>query len=320
MPPRRSSPVRRAAAAAAALLAAVAGAAALLWAVLPSAEGVGARVPRSTALIEQRRAEARRAGRPFRADLRPVPLERISPRLAEAVVASEDASFFGHGPFDFREIQKAVGESVERRRLGRGASTLTQQLAKNLWFGTERSLLRKAKEAVLAVKLERALPKRRILWLYLNVVEWGDGVFGAEAAARARFGTSAAALTTAQAAVLAALLPAPRRCDLANPSTWLRRRARRVTDLLLASGHISAEEHAHASAELERILAGPRPLRDEDEPPEEEEPEATPPPLPTAGAVPPPTAAASADSPRGASPTAGAPAAPPLPATPIEPP
>jgi monofunctional biosynthetic peptidoglycan transglycosylase len=220
--------------------------------------------------VEQRRAEARKAGRPFAPEIRFVPLEQISPRLAEAVVLAEDASFFDHGPFDFREMQRALEKNVDRRRWVRGASTITQQLAKNLYLGTEKTLARKVKEAVLALKLERSLGKRRILALYLNVAEWGDGVFGAEAAAGARFGVPASALTTAQAAVLAAMLPAPRRADLARPSPWLRSRSRHVLDLLLEYGRIRPGEHAHASAELERILAGAALPGDEDaEPPEE---------------------------------------------------
>jgi len=224
-------------------------------------------MPRTTALVEQRRLEAHRARRPFQPDMRPLPLERISPYLVHAVVLSEDARFFGHGPFDLAEIEEAVGRDLKARRFARGASTLTQQLARNLYLGTEKSLLRKAREAVLAVKLERALSKRRILALYLNVAEWGDGIFGAEAAARRRFGCSAATLDPAQSAALAAMLPAPRRCDLMKPSRWLRQRARRTLDAMLASRALDAAEHAHASAELERILAGPAPEGDGGEEP-----------------------------------------------------
>jgi monofunctional biosynthetic peptidoglycan transglycosylase len=240
-----------------------------LWVATPDVDSLRAGSPRTTALVEQRRVEARAAGRPFDARLRPVPLERISPRLVEAVILSEDAGFFGHGPFDLGELRQALGQSLEAGRLVRGASTLTQQLAKNLFLGTERSLWRKAREAVLAVKLERALGKRRILALYLNVAEWGDGVFGAEAAARDRFGVAASGLDIAQATVLAAMLPAPRKADLAAPSPWLARRSRRVLDLLLEQGRVTPEEHAHASAELERILAGPSAGGEDAEPPEE---------------------------------------------------
>ncbi len=270
MPARRPRLRTRLALAAAALLALGAAALAWLWVGLPDPGGLASKPPRTTALVEQRRAEARKAGRPFAPEIRFVPLEQISPRLAEAVVLAEDAGFFDHGPFDFREMQRALEKNVDRRRWVRGASTITQQLAKNLYLGTEKTLARKVKEAVLALKLERSLGKRRILALYLNVAEWGDGVFGAAAAAGARFGVPASALTTAQAAVLAAMLPAPRRADLARPSPWLRSRSRHVLDLLLEYGRIGPGEHAHASAELERILAGAALPGDEDaEPPEE---------------------------------------------------
>ena len=200
--------------------------------------------------MEQRRAEARAQGRALRIHQSWVGLERISPALVNAVLVSEDARFYAHGAFDWTEVEAAADDSLRSGRALRGASTLTQQLAKNLWLGTERSAWRKAKEAVLAVKLERSVPKRRILSLYLNVAEWGDGVFGAEAAARTRFGVAAADLTSAQAALLAAMLPAPRRADLAHPSRWLARRARRVLDRLLEAGQIDAVEHARADGEL----------------------------------------------------------------------
>jgi monofunctional biosynthetic peptidoglycan transglycosylase len=252
-------------AATAALLALGAGG---LWLALPDPRPLARENPRTTAVVEQRRAEARRARRAFRVRQVWTPLDRISPRLVQAVLVSEDASFYAHDGFDLREMQAAAEDSLASGKKLRGASTLTQQLAKNLWLGTERSAWRKAKEAVLTVKLERALPKRRIVALYLNVAEWGDGVFGAEAAAREHFGVTAADLSTAQAAVLAAMLPAPRQTDLARPSRWLASRSRRIVDRLLAAGRIDAAEHAHASAELERILAG---AAGAEEPPAESE-------------------------------------------------
>jgi len=239
---------------------------ALPFLVTPSAEPLRRENPRSTALMERRRAEAQ--GRAYRAAQQWVPLDRIAPHLASAVLISEDASFYSHSGFDWTELRLAAGQGWQKGRLGRGASTLTQQLAKNLWLGTERSLWRKAKEAALAVKLERALPKRRILALYLNVVEWGEGVFGAEAAARRWFGVPASDLSPAQAVVLASMLPAPRQADLARPPRWLARRTRRLLDRMQVVGRLSAEEHARAAAELERILAGPQGDAAE-EPPEE---------------------------------------------------
>jgi len=262
----------RGAAALLAFLALGALAAALPFLATPSAEPLLQANPRTTALQEQRRAEAR--GRPYRPAQQWVALDRISPHLVSAVIVSEDASFWLHDGFDWTELRIAAAQAWQRGRLGRGASTLTQQLAKNLWLGTERSLWRKAKEAALAVKLERALPKRRILALYLNVVEWGEGLFGAEAAARHWFGVPASALTPAQAVALASMLPAPRQADLTRPPRWLARRSRRLLDRLQQVGKVTAEEHARAAAELERFLAGPQGDPSE-EPPEEEAAAAT---------------------------------------------
>lgn len=138
-----------------------------------------------------------------------VPLERISPWLRRAVVASEDDRFYQHHGFDFELLRQAVERNWKKGRLAAGASTISQQLAKNLWFSPERSLRRKLKEAIMTARLEWWLDKDRILELYLNVVEWGQGIFGAEAAARHYFGKSAAALGKREAAQLAVMLPAP---------------------------------------------------------------------------------------------------------------
>lgn len=139
-----------------------------------------------------------------------VPLERISPHLAAAVIASEDARFFAHHGLDWTEIERAVEEKLNAGRL-RGASTITQQLVRNLFLTTDRSVLRKGVELPLALLAELLLSKHRILELYLNVVEWGPGVFGAEAAARYHYGLAAAGLSREQAARLAAILPSPRK-------------------------------------------------------------------------------------------------------------
>ena len=226
-----------------------------LWVTLPDPAPLARENPRTTALIEQRRAEARARRRGFHVRQAWIGPDRIPPILVQAILASEDANFFGHDGFDWDAIRGAAERDLRAGRFARGASTITQQLAKNLWLGTEKSLWRKAKEAVLAAKLERALSKRRILSLYLNVAEWGPGTFGIEAGARDRFGVAAGALSTAQAVVLASMLPAPRRADLENPSRWLKHRSRRLLDRMRGAGRISVEEHRHASAELERILA-----------------------------------------------------------------
>jgi monofunctional biosynthetic peptidoglycan transglycosylase len=140
-----------------------------------------------------------------------VAYERISAQLKRAVVAAEDAKFVDHEGFDWQAISKAIEKNERRGRVVAGASTISQQLAKNLFLSGERSWLRKGQEAAITWMLESALSKRRILELYLNYAEWGEGVFGAEAAARHHFGVNAAALTAPQAAYLAAILPGPRR-------------------------------------------------------------------------------------------------------------
>lgn len=140
-----------------------------------------------------------------------VPYARISPNLKRAVVAAEDARFLDHEGFDWEAIQKAMTRNERRGRIVAGASTISQQLAKNLFLSGSRSWLRKGQEALITWMLETTMSKRRILELYLNFAEWGEGVFGAEAAARHHFGLSAAALSAEQAAWLAAILPSPRR-------------------------------------------------------------------------------------------------------------
>jgi len=150
-----------------------------------------------------------------------VSYERISGHLKRAVVAAEDARFLDHEGFDWDAIQKAMQKNEQRGRLVAGASTISQQLAKNLFLSGSRSWLRKGQEAAITWMMERTLSKRRILELYLNLAEWGEGVFGAEAAARHHFGVPAAALTPEQAAFLAAILPSPRRYDRGRETPYI---------------------------------------------------------------------------------------------------
>ncbi|MBL37804.1 MAG: monofunctional biosynthetic peptidoglycan transglycosylase [Xanthomonadales bacterium] len=153
-------------------------------------------------------------------DHRPVAPERISRHLALAVVASEDQNFPNHWGFDTREIRRALEEYQQNGQL-RGASTITQQLAKNLYLWPAQSWMRKGIESWFTAWLELCLPKRRILDIYLNIVEFDDGVYGAEAGAQHYFDTSAAALTRSQSALLAAVLPAPKRYNAAAPDAYL---------------------------------------------------------------------------------------------------
>jgi monofunctional glycosyltransferase len=167
--------------------------------------------PATTAFIERYRETERALHRDDRVAWIWVSYTQIAPDLKRAVLVAEDANFFSHHGFDFGEIGKVVDEAMGEGEVRRGASTVTQQLVKNLWLSPSRNPARKVKEAILTWQIERALPKRRILELYLNVVEFGPGIFGAEAAARRYFGKPAAALDPTEAAQLAASLPNPRR-------------------------------------------------------------------------------------------------------------
>ena len=199
--------------------------------------------PVTTSLIEARTNEAQGRGEePKRMQIW-VPLDRISPNLQRAVLAGEDTNFATHGGFDYQAIQKAYDEAMrstaeEAKKEGenddwlpnfpefkRGASTISQQLAKNLYLSSKRSFFRKGQEAILTVFLERQLKKRRILEIYLNVIEWGDGIYGAEAASQYYFHKPASSLNANQAAFLSAMIPNPR--TIFNPKVNPRRVARR---------------------------------------------------------------------------------------------
>jgi monofunctional biosynthetic peptidoglycan transglycosylase len=177
--------------------------------------------PATSAFMDQR-LEALRASNP-KAWLKHqwVPYERISAHLKRAVVAAEDARFLDHEGFDWEAIVQARAKNEQRGRIVAGASTISQQLAKNLFLSGTRSWLRKAEEAVITWMIERTMSKRRILELYLNYAEWGEGVFGAEAAARHHFGVPASALTAEQSAWLAAILPSPRRYERGRTTPYV---------------------------------------------------------------------------------------------------
>jgi len=167
--------------------------------------------PPSTMVQAQRRIEAWIHHKAYTKHQQWIPLARIAPELQHAVVSAEDGRFFQHHGIDWKEVQKVVDQDMEDGRLGRGGSTITQQLVKNLFFTTSRSVVRKAVEFTLAPVAESILPKKRILELYLNVIEWGPGVYGAEAAARSWYGVSAAKVNRDQAVRLAAVIPSPLR-------------------------------------------------------------------------------------------------------------
>jgi monofunctional biosynthetic peptidoglycan transglycosylase len=220
------------------------------YAMLPDVSGLAKENPESTAMMRARAQEAEQEGKKVRFRQHWVGLNRIPSHVVDAVLVSEDASFYQHEGVDWFEVKASVKDAVEKQRAPRGASTLTQQLAKNLYLSEDRSLLRKAKELVIAKRLEESLEKRRILELYLNIAEWGDGVWGIEAAARTHFGRSASKLTVAQGAMLAAMLPAPRQWTPRKQPALLRRRAARLVGRLERSGRITAAQAQQARIEL----------------------------------------------------------------------
>ena len=192
--------------------------------------------PASTAMMEQRASEARSRGEEARRVQTWVPYDRISRNLVRAVLAGEDSRFFDHAGFDWEEMRKALEEDWNSGEFKRGASTISQQLAKNLFLSTSKNPLRKIHEALITKEMEWILGKRRILEIYLNVIEWGDGIYGAEAAARSYFNTSAAAVSADQAAFLSAIIPSPN--GAFNPGTHRRRVERRKNLIVRLMRHV----------------------------------------------------------------------------------
>lgn len=223
---------------------------------LPDVAALRKRNPRSTALMDLRDEENRKRGvRVYREQIW-VPYDSVSEHLKRAILVSEDAAFFSHNGVDFFELKEAFKKDWAEGEFKRGGSTITMQLARNLYLSPSKDPLRKAREIVIAFQLERALSKRRIFEIYLNVVEWGRNIYGAEAASRHYLGKPVAALDAADAATLAALLPSP-----LNPrEKSLLYRRNLILRRMAATNHISA-------AEAERQSQRPLFYRGEEPPP-----------------------------------------------------
>jgi len=202
--------------------------------------------PSSTAFMERRAIEAAREGRTTRRVQQWVPYSDISQSLKRAVLVAEDAAFWEHEGIDVEQIRESIRVSWEQGRAIRGASTITQQLAKNLYLSPSRNPLRKLRELIIVRRLEAALPKARIFEMYLNVIEWGDGIWGADAAARTYFGIPASALNAKQAALLAGAIINPRLHNPASPTARLLRRQRII---LSRMGQLSPEVPASVAVE-----------------------------------------------------------------------
>jgi len=226
-----------------------------LYLTLPDVRVLATTNPGSTAFIEIRRDQAHDAGRSFTLRRRWVPYNRISNHLKRAVIVAEDSAFFEHEGLDYQQIRESIEDSLEDGGAIRGASTITQQLAKNLYLSESRNPTRKLKELILTRRLETALSKRRIFEIYLNSIEWGDGIFGCEAAARAYFGKSAADLGPSEAALMAGAIINPR---VHSPGKPTRRLLRRQQIILGRMGRAAAPaEAAPASPAAEPVAVPP---------------------------------------------------------------
>jgi monofunctional biosynthetic peptidoglycan transglycosylase len=216
--------------------------------------------PKSTAFIDRYQKQAARDKTKPRLRWKWVSDRAISSNLKRAVVVSEDVEFFSHHGFSEKEIHAAIEKAIDQREFPRGASTITQQLAKNLWLSPSRNPLRKVEEAILARQLEKHLTKRRILEIYLNVVEMGPGIYGAEAAAQAYFGKSAASLSAREASSLAASLPRPSKWHPGSGSRSYSRRVARVERMTERASFLSRLVGGRTEEEVLASLPKPAPL------------------------------------------------------------
>lgn len=206
--------------------------------------------PGETALMRQRAAEAQAGGKTYRITQRWIPLSRIPRHVVDAIIVAEDGTFFSHGGIDWFEVRESLEKDIEEGRAARGASTITQQVAKNLFLSTSKDPVRKLKEVIITFLLENELAKERILEIYLNIIEWGPGVFGVEAASEAYFGTGVENLSLDQAARLAAVIPSPLRHRPDGDGRYVLRRREIVLGRMAARSMIHVPGGDTASARL----------------------------------------------------------------------
>lgn len=213
--------------------------------------------PRKTSFMEYREDEWIKQGRKIKTRQIWTPLSKISPYLVKAVLIAEDDKFWSHEGFDFDAIQKAVETDIKRKKFKFGGSTISQQLAKNLYLTPSKNPVRKIKEAILTWRIEKALSKKRILELYLNVAEWGDGIFGIEAASRHYYGKPASDLNPDEAARLASVLPNPRKYSPLGESKYVGNRSRIIYNIMVKRGIVVDEYEDVADDSGRQERAGP---------------------------------------------------------------
>lgn len=220
----------------------------LYLAFIPGVSHLAKENPKKSAMMEYREAEWAAKKKKRKVNQVWVPYSRISPYMAKAAIIAEDDKFWQHEGFDIEAIQKAIEKDLKAGKFKAGGSTISQQLAKNLFLTPTKSPIRKIREAIITWKLERSLSKRRILELYLNVAEWGEGIFGVEAASRHHFGKSASQLTAMEAARLAAVLPNPRRLNASGDQRFVANRANVIYRIMVRRG-IAIPEFEEIQAE-----------------------------------------------------------------------
>jgi monofunctional biosynthetic peptidoglycan transglycosylase len=223
----------------------------LVWNLFfPSLAKYRAQNPKTTSFMEYRQAQWKAEGKKKSITQLWVPLSQVSSYLINAVIISEDDKFWEHKGFDWQAMREAIQRNFRSKHVIFGGSTISQQLVKNMFLNPSRNIFRKAREAILTWRLERALTKKRILELYLNVVEWGDGIFGAEAASAYYFQTRASTLTPDEAARLAAILPQPRRYNplKVRSSTYLEERSREIMAIMEKRGLLKLQEQEPMTA------------------------------------------------------------------------
>ena len=197
--------------------------------------------PKKTALMKYRETVSKEKGKKYRVYQTWVPFPKISPYLVKAVLIAEDDKFWKHEGFDYEAIQKAVEKDLKAKKFKFGGSTITQQLARNLYLSPEKSVIRKISEAIIAWRMEKILSKKRILEVYLNVVEWGEGIFGVEAASRHYYQKPSSELTPEEAARLASVLPNPRKYNPLGDQRYVINRSNLIYSIMIQRGIVIPE-------------------------------------------------------------------------------
>jgi len=211
------------------------------YAIYPDISRLKKENPKKTSFMEYREEEWRQQGKKIRIQKKWVALSNMSPYLIKAVLITEDDKFWSHQGFDFEAIQKALEKDIKKKKFKFGGSTISQQLVKNLYLTPSKNAVRKFKEAILTWRIEQNLSKRRILELYLNIVEWGEGIFGIEAASLHYYGKPALQLGPDEAAHLAVILPNPRKYRIDGSSKYVEKRAKIIYDIMVKRGIVEPE-------------------------------------------------------------------------------